>query len=227
MKRIITFALALILLLQPGVEMRAGAEAASPTQVTSTDATATDATVTDATVTDATATDTQGDVSTLCVPEYGRGSLPVNYTPPEYTPAIAMNGVLPSRYDGRTLGYLSSIRNQNPYNVCWTFSMSGTAEANILKKYGTPTNIDISELQISCLTNNGPKKSDSTYNDPLNLFGGDHNSLVGTHSITDDGNVIFCVNTVASWMGITQEDTAVAYNQTNAQSIKSNGLDYA
>lgn len=245
MKRIITFALALILLLQPGVEMRAGAEATSPTDAAVAGASVTNASPSDATPSEVSLTDaTPGDAAEIAsptqlapvatsseansdVPEYGRGSLPVNYTPPEYYPAIALNEALPSRYDARTLGYLSPIRNQDPYGTCWTFSMSGTAEANILKKYGTPTELNISELQISYLTNNGAKKSDGTYNDPLNLFGGDRNKLVGTHRIIDGGNVLFCVNTVASWMGIAQEDDTISYTQENAQRMISSGLNYA
>ncbi len=245
MKRIITFALALILLLLPGVEMRAGAQATSLGDVTATNASPSDASHSDASYSDVSLTDaTPGDAAEIAsptqlapvatsseansdVPEYGRGSLPVNYTPPEYYPAIALNEALPSRYDARTLGYLSPIRNQDPYGTCWTFSMSGTAEANILKKYGTPTELNISELQISYLTNNGAKKSDGTYNDPLNLFGGDRNKLVGTHRIIDGGNVLFCVNTVASWMGIAQEDDTISYTTANAENIMSNGLDYA
>ena len=245
MKRIITFALALILLLLPGVEMRAGAQATSLGDVTATNASPSDASHSDASYSDVSLTDaTPGDAAEIAsptqlapvatsseansdVPEYGRGSLPVNYTPPEYYPAIALNEALPSRYDARTLGYLSPIRNQDPYGTCWTFSMSGTAEANILKKYGTPTELNISELQISYLTNNGAKKSDGTYNDPLNLFGGDRNKLVDTHRIIDGGNVLFCVNTVASWMGIAQEDDTISYTQENAQRMISSGLNYA
>lgn len=69
MKRIITFALALILLLLPGVEMRAGAQATSLGDVTATNASPSDASHSDASYSDVSLTDaTPGDAAEIASP---------------------------------------------------------------------------------------------------------------------------------------------------------------
>ncbi len=43
-------------------------------------------------------------------------------------------GSLPSRYDLRELGYVTTVKDQNPYGTCWAFATYGSLESDILFK---------------------------------------------------------------------------------------------
>lgn len=57
-----------------------------------------------------------------------------NYTLITYNPSF--NESLPSRYDGRDYGYVTSVKNQGGAGNCWAFSTLGTLESCILKANG-------------------------------------------------------------------------------------------
>ena len=57
-----------------------------------------------------------------------------NYTLITYDPSF--NESLPSRYDGRDYGYVTSVKNQGGAGNCWAFSTLGTLESCILKANG-------------------------------------------------------------------------------------------
>ena len=40
---------------------------------------------------------------------------------------------LPSSYDSRNYGYITPVRNQNPYGTCWTFGTMASVEAYMIK----------------------------------------------------------------------------------------------
>jgi C1A family cysteine protease/putative cell wall-binding protein len=58
---------------------------------------------------------------------------------------------LPSSYDLRTEGYVTPIKDQNPYGLCWSFGTIASIESNILKN-GYETRPDLSELQAAWYT---------------------------------------------------------------------------
>ena len=60
---------------------------------------------------------------------YVRGdSETVNNLSPHKTRAT-----LPSSYDSRNYGYITSVKNQNPYGTCWTFGTMAPIEAYMIK----------------------------------------------------------------------------------------------
>ena len=40
---------------------------------------------------------------------------------------------LPSSYDSRDYGYITAVKNQNPYGTCWTFGTMAPIEAYMIK----------------------------------------------------------------------------------------------
>lgn len=50
----------------------------------------------------------------------------------------------PSKYDPRDSGIITSVKNQNPFNLCWMYATAATVEAYVSKNYGSL--FDISEF---------------------------------------------------------------------------------
>ena len=73
---------------------------------------------------------------------------------PKYYNRLLREGNLPSSYDSRNvdgISYVPPIRDQNPYGMCWAFSMIGQAEISAIKKGLVSDNnsIDLSEAVLA------------------------------------------------------------------------------
>ncbi len=53
----------------------------------------------------------------------------------------------PTYYNSVEEGYITEVKNQNPYGTCWAFTTVACAEANILKKTGKT--FDLSEIHLA------------------------------------------------------------------------------
>ena len=110
--------------------------------------------------------------------------------------------VLPSKYDLRDEGRITSVKNQEIDGFCWSFASNASMESNILtQKLGNATsdNLDLSESAgawFSC--NSVTDESDSTYgdhrNDPSNGAGG--------------GNAEKAAESISSGYGVYPEELA-------------------
>lgn len=107
---------------------------------------------------------------------------------------------LPTTYDARTRGQVSSIKNQNPWGTCWSFTTMGAMESSLLsQKYYS--NVDLSEYHLI------------NYNyqsvvDPLSGTAGDSVKYKGTITQYMDvgGAVSIAYHALANWMGAVDED---------------------
>ena len=74
---------------------------------------------------------------------------PVNNT---RTKAGNRSGQLPSSWDSRSLGWVTPVRNQNPWGTCWTFAAIATVETQLVKAgLATAGDCDLSEWNIATL----------------------------------------------------------------------------
>ena len=157
------------------------------------------------------------------------GALPSDIEMPEYSSGgLSASGiVLPEKYDLRDYGYVTPVRDQNPYGTCYMFATLAAAESNILKKYGA--SVDLSEVQAIYTYKFGPRKDDGSYNDPLDNFGGDH--TINYASTTEDkvgwGNSRLALHLISGWMGVMAEDSLTSYTGSNLNSMAQNGLPYS
>ena len=101
----------------------------------------------------------------------------INYTLMNYN---SYNGSLPSRYDLRDDGYVTSVKNQGSNGNCWAFAVIGALESCILKATGTT--YDLSEENMKNLM---AIFSDYGWNIETNL----------------GGNIEMCIGYLTSWMG--------------------------
>lgn len=125
---------------------------------------------------------------------------------------MLLSGELEEKY---TTPNLPVIRNQNPYGTCWAFSSIALGELDLLKS--GKTEVDLSELHLAYFTYNSVV-------DPLGGTAGDKNSLASDEQynfLNIGGNLVFSMQTLAGWMGLTDEEK-VPY--TEASTVASDGL---
>ena len=136
------------------------------------------------------------------IPEDYNGYLEVDYTPDRIYTDVELETLgadlgIPSKYDSREYGYVTGIRDQNPYGTCWSFSTMAALEGSALRQ-GLASNIDLSEYHLL------------NYNyqyvvDPLGGTEGDDIIFHGTMAdfLNHGGNVIVNYHALANWMGAT------------------------
>ena len=102
----------------------------------------------------------------------------------------------PETYDSRELGYVTPVKNQNPFGTCWAFGMAAVMETSLLaQNKGT---YDLSEEHLSYFFSN--RQSDllgNTVNDQNTVSGNYHH--VG-------GNDYMASLFLSTWSGMTTED---------------------
>ena len=138
-----------------------------------------------------------------------------------YTGSNATRDPLPSRYDSRDYGYVTSVKNQNPYGSCWAHAAMASIESYMIK-HGIPvgegsapnTLLNLSETQ-HCWFN-------YTYAyDAEGMLTGDKSTSVDS-VLNQGGNGEMSAYTLMRWTGAADE-TEDALKYSNAASAN-NGL---
>lgn len=159
-----------------------------------------------------------GDHATGYIPEGEPANLPKSYS-------YSINrGSYPSKY---TTPNLPAVRDQDPFNTCWAHSSVAGAEISLIKKGLASKSINLSEAQLAWFHHKGTKNDSGKYEDPLNNFGGDHNELLKSTSAFEGDNYFLASYSLASWIGLMQEDSKTQYTESTIKNIDRNGLPYA
>lgn len=109
---------------------------------------------------------------------------------------------IPSSFDAREEGLLTDIKDQGETGMCWTMSVLGASEADIIQD-GYEESPDLSEYHLAYSVYN---KAD----DPLGLTAGDIcKTKVKNNDLYDwGGNSIMAIATLARWQGAVDESVA-------------------
>lgn len=110
---------------------------------------------------------------------------------------------LPSSYDARDYGLVTSVKNQNPLGTCWAHAFCAAAESSLITQgYADKDNIDLSEAHLIWFRTHNFVSGSSN---PVQL-----DRRLIPNSRYDDfsygGNDNDSVATVARWSGLTTED---------------------
>ena len=111
----------------------------------------------------------------------------------------ARRASIPSSYSLVDQGYVTSVKNQDPYGTCWTFAAMASAESGVLMKYGKT--LDLAELQLAYYGWNN-------YNiaDPLSLITKDGNKYTPKSDLYNAGGWdLTAVFALASGIGFSDE----------------------
>ena len=120
----------------------------------------------------------------------------------------------PSYYNAAQQGYVTSVKNQDPYGMCWAFAMASMLETSLLTQ-GLGT-YDLSEEHLAYFLAN-------RRNDPLGNTGGDMNNHFGTDDsgnvdYHEGGNDLIASMFLSTWSGMTTEaDVPLATDATHTQ----------
>ena len=157
--------------------------------------------------------------------EGAQEEVPVGGAKPEREPALSIHegegedlealASLPSSYDSRTKNVITSVRNQNPFGICWSFAALAAAEASLLTQGigGSTSSLDLSERHLAYFAFHNQK-------DPLGGTEGDQTlpkgSAYGQGMASDPylisgGNLAMTELALASWMGAAREDAVGSY----------------
>lgn len=120
----------------------------------------------------------------------------------------------PSYYNAAEQGYVTSVKNQDPYGMCWAFGMASLMETSLLSQ-GLGT-YDLSEEHLAYFWANRS-------NDPLGNTAGDINHHYGTDDYGnvdyhEGGNDLLASMFLSTWSGMTTEaDVPLATDSTHTQ----------
>ena len=150
---------------------------------------------------------------------YERGDMEtVNKLSPHKTRAA-----LPSSYDSRNYGYITSVKNQNPYGTCWTFGTMAPIEAYMIKHgivnndtgAAATTSMDLSEYHLAWFNYT------NAY-DKLGMLTGDSSKPVGSTFLDLGGNGAMATFTLMRWAGPASEATsALKYSNASTSGLNS------
>ena len=131
---------------------------------------------------------------------------------------------LPSSYDAREKGMVSSVKNQNPFGTCWAFSAVALAESAYMRLYGEEP--DLSESHLVEFFYNGEDEELTT--DTGNITG-DYVAAKSASQEQQGGNSIYTTFALASWKGIADEsvDTSLQYSTATSKGVIEIPVEYA
>lgn len=129
---------------------------------------------------------------------------------------IIGNSNLPARYNLAENGYVTDVRNQNPYPTCWSFATLASLESNILKSGNSDTSLDLSEKHLAWFNYNGADKSD----DKSLYAGGDTYTSMGISPYNLGGSMYMSAATLMRRYGAVDESVA-PYDFSGGEDIDS------
>ncbi len=135
----------------------------------------------------------------------------------------SVRDTLPSSYDSRTYGYITPVKNQNPYGTCWTFGTMAAIEAYMIKHgiinkdtgAAATTSMDLSELHLAWFTY-------SAAYDKLGMLSGDSSAATYSNYLNNGGTGSLATYTVMRWEGPATENTsALKYSNASTSGVNS------
>lgn len=114
---------------------------------------------------------------------------------------MGVGETLPSEYDSRDSGFLTSVKNQNPWGTCWAFSTLCIMEASLIRQgIASRDEIDLSERHLAYFTYN-------TGGDKLDNASGDTITSSDSYYLNTGGNIYRASMRLMNWQGAAAENS--------------------
>ena len=141
------------------------------------------------------------------------------YTSPYSMFNLVGDNSLPAKYDSRDLGYVTPVKNQRPYNTCWSFAAMAAGEYSMMTR-GYADTPDFSEYQFAYFFYNDVA-------DPLGNLKNDSTSIISESNYLElGGNSYYSMFALSSWKGMVDEGLA-PYSQASVTSTLSPSLAFS
>lgn len=128
---------------------------------------------------------------------------------------LLWESALPSHYDARDNGYVTSVKSQGVTSACWAYSSISLMETSMIKKEGMVNgrkaevgNLDLSEKHLAYFTYH-------TVIDPLGGTRGDRTDLLYNDYYSVGGNSFMAGMTLLNWVGADLESNVASKNWQN------------
>ena len=135
--------------------------------------------------------------------------------------AAKRNVSLPSRYDSRDYGYVTDVRNQNPYGSCWAHGAMASVESNMIKNAITDASTGAQANQSINLSEYHLAWYNYTYAyDKLGMLTGDRTIPYDPNFLDMGGFGEMASYTLMRWEGPASENTsALAYSNASLSGL--------
>lgn len=124
---------------------------------------------------------------------------------------VKRGAALPSKFDARDQGWVTSVKDQGAYESCWAFSAIAAIESNLIKNGRATAAIDLSENQLAYFFYN-------RQTDKLGYTAGDYNTTARGNYLLAGGTLQGTGLALTTWAGVTTEDKS-PYLSTPAASL--------
>lgn len=116
--------------------------------------------------------------------------------------SVMANETFPSSFDSRKNNLITSVKDQNPYGTCWSFSFSGSMEAGAIRDgLATKGSIDLAERHLSYFACNSGYDALDNSNDDSVVQSSD------TVYLNSGGNAYNATMRLMNWQGSAAESS--------------------
>ena len=129
------------------------------------------------------------------------------------------NEIIPSAYDSRDYGRVTSVKNQNPLGSCWAFAFCAAAESSLIAQgFETKDSVDLSESHLLWF-----RSANYVEGSDIPVQQDKYERIFNTFD--DGGNSFEAISTVARWSGFAKEEDFPYIRSTDTSGMQYDASD--
>ena len=134
----------------------------------------------------------------------------------------AGGAAIPSKYSSVDKGYITPVKNQDPFGTCWAYAVISAAEASLVASgKETVSNADLSEKHLAYFSYHAANDQFGNLNGSYSEGGvpgfGSRDDAGDDNYLFSGGNAFTASQTLAAWKGPTYENSISGLRGTNSE----------